>query len=74
MLAEFFESPSRIQELRDGPDGRLLDGFAQELCQAGYAEITVIAPKLRTGRFKATDKLLALLKATTIMRSDKTAE
>jgi len=28
-----------------------------------------IAPKLRTGRFKATDKLIALLKAPTIMRS-----
>ena len=40
MLAEFFESPLRIQELRDGPDGRVLEGFAQELCQAGYAEIT----------------------------------
>ena len=40
MLAEFFDSPFRIQELRDGPDGRLLEGFAQELCQAGYAEIT----------------------------------
>ena len=40
MLSEFFESPSRIQNLRDGPDGRLLEGFAQELCQAGYAEIT----------------------------------
>jgi integrase/recombinase XerD len=40
MLSEFFESSSRIQELRAGPDGRLLEGFAQELCQAGYAEIT----------------------------------
>jgi integrase/recombinase XerD len=28
-----------------------------------------ISPKLRTGRFKATDKLIALLKAPTIMRS-----
>ena len=28
-----------------------------------------ISPKLRTGRFKATDKLIALLKASTIMRS-----
>ena len=27
-----------------------------------------IAPRLRTGRFKATDKLIALLKAPTIMR------
>ena len=40
MLEEFFESPFRIQELREGPDGRLLEGFAQELCKAGYAEIT----------------------------------
>ena len=40
MLAEFFDSSSRIQELRSGPDGRLLEGFAQELHQAGYREIT----------------------------------
>src|SRR5664280_395980 len=40
MLSEFFGSPSRIQELREGQDGHLLEGFAQELCQAGYAKIT----------------------------------
>jgi integrase/recombinase XerD len=40
MLSEFFGSASRIQELREGQDGHLLDGFAQELCQAGYAKIT----------------------------------
>jgi integrase/recombinase XerD len=40
MLTEFFESPFRIQELRDGPDGRLLEGFAENLYHAGYAEIT----------------------------------
>jgi len=40
MLADFFESFLRIQELRDGPDGRLLEGFAQEFCQVGYTEIT----------------------------------
>jgi site-specific recombinase XerD len=33
---------------------------------------SVIAPKLRTGRFKATDKLIDLLKAAAIMRSKKT--
>jgi site-specific recombinase XerD len=33
---------------------------------------SVIAPKLRTGRFKATDKLIALLKAVPIMRSKNT--
>ena len=35
---------------------------------------SVIAPKLRTGRFKATDKLIELLKATPIMRSKKIAK
>jgi integrase/recombinase XerD len=40
MLSEFFESPSHIQELRAGRDGHLLEGFAQELGQAGYAKIT----------------------------------
>jgi integrase/recombinase XerD len=34
---------------------------------------SVIAPKLRTGRFKAADKLINLLKAAPIMRSEKTA-
>lgn len=33
-----------------------------------------ISPKLRTGRFKATDKLIALLKAPTIMRSVTTTQ
>ena len=33
MLSEFFESPSRMKELRGGLDGHLLEGFAQELCQ-----------------------------------------
>ncbi len=40
MLAEFFESPLRIQELRGCPDGRLLEGFAQELHEVGYAQLT----------------------------------
>jgi site-specific recombinase XerD len=35
---------------------------------------SVIAPKLRTGRFKATDKLIELLKAAPNMRSKKTAK
>ena len=38
------------------------------------ASESVIAPKLRTGRFKATDKLLDMLKAPTIMRTEKTAK
>jgi site-specific recombinase XerD len=31
---------------------------------------SVIAPRLRTGRFKATDKLIALLKSVPVMRSE----
>ena len=40
MFEQFFNRPSRIQSLRDGPGGPLLEGFAKELCQWGYAEIT----------------------------------
>lgn len=40
MLTEFFESPIRIREVRGGPVGPLLEGFAQGLCRAGYARIT----------------------------------
>lgn len=40
MLAEYFQSPLRIQELRDCPAGHLVEGFAQELYQAGYAQLT----------------------------------
>ena len=34
---------------------------------------SVIAPKLRTGRFKATDKLIEMLKGAPFMRSKKIA-
>jgi len=40
MLTEYFDSRLRIQELRGNPNGRLLEGFAQELRLAGYAETT----------------------------------
>jgi site-specific recombinase XerD len=40
MLAEYFDSPIRIKEIRSGPAGHLLEGFAQELYQAGYAKLT----------------------------------
>jgi integrase/recombinase XerD len=36
MLSEFFESRVRIQALRDGPAGSLLESFAQALSEAGY--------------------------------------
>jgi integrase/recombinase XerD len=40
MIEQFFDGPSRIQSLRDGPGGPFLEGFARELFQEGYAEIT----------------------------------
>jgi integrase/recombinase XerD len=40
MLAEYFESPSRIQEIRGCPVGHLLEGFAQALYEVGYAQLT----------------------------------
>jgi len=41
MLEEFFDCSLRVQSLREGPCGPLLEGFAKELCQAGYVEIIV---------------------------------
>jgi site-specific recombinase XerD len=52
MLEEFFNSTFRIQELRDGPSGHLLEGFAEELRQAGYSEITA------RGHIRAAEHLI----------------
>jgi site-specific recombinase XerD len=40
MMTEFFESRFRILQLRGGQDGQLLDVFAKELRQSGFAQIT----------------------------------
>ena len=40
MITEFFESRFRILQLRGGQDGQLLDVFAEELRQSGFAQIT----------------------------------
>lgn len=40
MLSEFFESPGRIRAIRGGPYGARIDGFAEQLFQRGYAEIS----------------------------------
>jgi integrase/recombinase XerD len=40
MFSEYFKSRGRIQILRDGPAGLLLESFAQCLSEAGYATIT----------------------------------
>lgn len=40
MLSEFFKSCARIQTLRGGPTGSLLESFAQALSERGYARRT----------------------------------
>ena len=40
MFEQFFDGPLRVQELRESSGGPFLEGFAEELFQAGYAEIT----------------------------------
>ncbi len=40
MLDQYFESPFRIQTLRNGPNGPLLEDFSQKLAAAGYAQIS----------------------------------
>ena len=40
MMTEYFESRFRILQLRGGQDGPLLDVFAEELRQSGFAKIT----------------------------------
>jgi len=41
MLTDLFESAARIQALRDGPCGTMLDGFTQALTRNGYAPLTI---------------------------------
>lgn len=40
MLKQFFESPLRVHAIRNGPSGFLVECFAQDLWDAGYAKIT----------------------------------
>ena len=40
MLSKFFQPGVRVRALRSGPSGALLDGFAETLAKAGYAEIS----------------------------------
>jgi len=40
MLSELFDAPARIQSIRSGPAGALIEGFAEQLLQRGYAQIS----------------------------------
>jgi integrase/recombinase XerD len=52
MLEQFFRNYERIQALREGPHGSLLQGFAEELRQTGYARKSACA------RIRAAEHLL----------------
>ena len=52
MLEHVFRSRERIQDLRKGPQGSLLEGFAEELHQTGYAKAAARA------RIRAAEHLL----------------
>lgn len=51
-MSEFFRSPFRISQIRAGQHGPLLDGFIQELQEAGFAEVTA------RGHIRAAEHLL----------------
>ena len=40
MLSKYFESPARIQAIRNSPSGSFLEDFASYLFESGYAEIS----------------------------------
>ena len=40
MLSKYFEAPERIRAIRSGPYGALIEGFADQLFQRGYAQIS----------------------------------
>lgn len=40
MLSHFFESPTRIHEIRSSRSGELIEGYADYLFQSGYAKIS----------------------------------
>ncbi len=40
MLDKYFESPFTLEQLRHGPSGPLLDGFARSLHEDGYSRLT----------------------------------
>ena len=42
MLSDFFKWSARIQALRNGPAGSLLESFARALSEAGYGTITAL--------------------------------
>ncbi|MCC6195029.1 MAG: tyrosine-type recombinase/integrase [Burkholderiales bacterium] len=40
MLSELFDAPARIRAIRSGPAAALIEGFAEQLLQRGYAKIS----------------------------------
>jgi site-specific recombinase XerD len=40
MISQYFKSAARILSLHNGPSGSLVEGFVQDMWEAGYAKIT----------------------------------
>ena len=67
MLEHFFKSQS-MQAVREGRHGPLLEGFARELCQAGYGDVTV------RRRFRAAKHLVHWMERKRVPVSDLTED
>jgi len=68
MLQHFFRSQERIQALGEGPHGSLLEGFAEELRQTGYAKQSACA------RIRAAEHLVHWTARERIAISDVTED
>jgi site-specific recombinase XerD len=68
MLEHFFRKRKRIQAIRGGPHGVLLEGFAEELRQTGYIE------KAARARIRAAEHLLQWTEREGIPITDVTEE
>ncbi len=81
MLEKIIDGPLRVKTLRSGQALWLGHENMQTTEIYTHADPSVklealdsiVPPRLRSGRFKATDKLIASLKAGTLMRSKKAA-
>lgn len=60
MLAQYFKSPSHVQRILSRPGAD--PSVKLEALEA------IVAPGLRSGRFKATDELIASLNLASLMR------
>lgn len=66
MLSKFFKSHGRMQALRNGPAGSLLESFAQALSERGYATVTAHRHPILRHRSIATTQIYAKVDITAL--------